>query len=56
MKDQDIKTGLVDRLVLLDRLYVANSGKFNHIMGLVTVTLKMAKGSTGTTEIVVGIK
>jgi len=56
MKVRDIKTGLVDRLVLLDRPYVENSGKLNDITGLVTVTLGTAKGPTGTTEIVVGIK
>jgi len=38
MKVRDIKTGLVDRLVLLDRLYVENSGKLNDITGLVTIT------------------
>jgi len=56
MKVRDIKTGLVNRLLLLDRLYVENSGKLNDITGLVTVTLKTAKGPTGTSEIVVGIK
>jgi len=56
MKVQDIKTSLVDRLVFLDRLYVENSGKLNDITGLVTVTLGTAKGPTGTTEIVVGLK
>ena len=49
-------TGLVDRLVLVDRLYVENSGKLSDITGLVTVTLKTAKGLKGTTEIVVSIK
>jgi len=56
MKVRDIKTGLVDRLVLRDRLNVKISGKLNDITGLVTITLGMAKGPTGTTEIVVGIK
>jgi len=55
MKVWDIKTGLVDKLVLLDKLYVENSGKLNDITGLVTVTLGTAKSQTGTTEIVVGI-
>jgi len=49
-------TGLVDRLVLVDRLYVENSGKLSDITGLVTVTLGTAKGPKGTTEIVVSIK
>ena len=49
-------TGLVDRLVLADRLYVENSGKLSDITGLVTVTLGTAKGPKGTTEIVVSIK
>jgi len=52
----DIKTFLVDRLVWLDRLYVEKSGKLNAITGLVTVSLGMAMGPTGTTEKVVGIK
>jgi len=52
----DIKTGLVDRLVLLDRLYIENSVKLNDITGHVTVTLRTAKGPTGTTKIVVDIK
>jgi len=56
MKVRDIKTDLVDRLVLLNSLYVENSGKLNDITGLVTVTLETAKGPTGTTELVVGIK
>jgi len=56
MKVHDIKTGFLDRLVLLDRLYVENSGNLNDITGLVTITLGMAKGLTRTTEIVVGIK
>ena len=56
MKVRNSKTGLVDRLVLIDRLYVENSGKLSDITGLVTVTLGTAKGPTGTTEIVVGIK
>src|SRR5437899_9168393 len=48
--------GLIDRLVLVDRLYVENSGKLSDITGLVTVTLGMVKGLKGTTEIVVSIK
>jgi len=56
MKVLNIKTYLVDRLVLLDRPYVEKSWKLNDIMGLVTITLGIAKGLTGTTEIVVGIK
>jgi len=56
MKVQDIKTGLVNRLVLLDRLYVENSEKLKNITGLITVTLRTAKGLTGTIELVVGIK
>ena len=49
-------TSLVDRLVLVDRLYVKNSGKLSDITGLITVTLEMAKGPKETTEIVVSIK
>jgi hypothetical protein len=56
MKVRDLRTGLVDRLVLVDRLYVENSGKLSDITGLVTVTLGTGKGPNGTTEIVVGIK
>jgi len=56
MKVRDIQTGWVDRLVLLDKLYVENSGKLNDITGLVTVTLGTAKSPTKTAEIVVGIK
>jgi len=56
MKVWDIKKGLIDKLVLLDRLYVENSGKLNDITGLVTITWVMAKGPTRTTEIVVDIK
>ena len=53
---QDLTTGLVDRLVLVDRLYVENSGKISDIIGLVTLALETVKGPKGTTEIVVGIK
>jgi hypothetical protein len=56
MKVRELTTGLVDRLVLVDRLYVENSGKLSDVTGLVTVTLGTAKGSNGTTELVVGIK
>ena len=49
-------TGLVDRLVLVDRLYIENSGKLNDITGLVTVTVGTARSSNKTTEIVVGLK
>ena len=56
MKVRELTTGLVDRLVLVDRLYVENSGKISDITGLVTVTLETVKGPKGTTEIVVGIK
>jgi len=56
MKVQDQRTGLVDSLVLANRLYVENSGKISDIIGLVTVTLGMAKGPKGTSKIVVSIK
>ena len=56
MNVRDIKTGFVDRLVLLDRLYVENRGKLNDITGLVNVSEGTAKGPTGTTEIAVSIK
>ena len=56
MKVQDIKTGLVDRLVLLDRLYVGNSGNLNDITGFVTITMGTAKSPTGTIKIVVSIR
>ena len=56
MKVRELTRGPVDRLVLVDRLYVENSGKINDVTGLVTVTLGTAKGPKGTTEIVVGIK
>ena len=56
MKVRELTTGSVDRLILVDRLYVENSGKINDVTGLVTVTLGTAKGPKGTTEIVVGIK
>ena len=46
----------MDRLVLVDRLYVENSGKISDVTGLVTVTLGRAKGPKGTTKIVVSIK
>ena len=46
----------MDRLVLVDRLYVENSGKISDVIGLVTVTLGTVKGPKGTTEIVAGMK
>jgi len=56
MKVRDIKTGLIYRLVLLDRLYIENWGKLNNITGLVIITLGTAKGLTRTADIVVSIK
>ena len=56
MKVRELTLGLVDRLILVDRLYIENSGKISDIMGLVTVALGMVKGPKGITEIVVGIK
>src|SRR5437588_2186975 len=38
---RDLVKGLVDRLVLVDRLYVENSGKISDETGLVTITLGM---------------
>ena len=48
--------GLVDRLVLVDRLYMKNPGKLSDITGLVTIMLRMLKGPNRTTKIVVSIK
>ena len=56
MKVWELTTGLVDRLIISDRLYVENSGKISDVTGLVTVTLGAAKRPKGTIEIVVGIK
>ena len=56
MKVQELTTGSVDRLVLVDRLQVENLGKISDVTGLVTIILGAAKGPKGTTEIVVGIK
>ena len=52
---RDLVKGSVDRLVLVDRLYVENSGKVSDVTGLVTVTLGPAQRLQGTTQIVVGI-
>jgi len=46
----------VDRLVLVDRLYVENSGKLSDVTGLVTVPVGTAKGINRTIAIMVGIK
>ena len=56
MNVRELTTGLVDRIVLVDRLYVENSGKISDVMGLVTVAVGTVKGPKGTSEIVVGIK
>ena len=56
MKVRELTTGSVDRLVLVDRLYVENSGKISNVTGLVTGTLGTAKGPKGTTETIVSIK
>ena len=56
MKVRELTTGSVDRLVLVDRLYVENSGKISNVIGLVTVTLGTAKGPKGTTKTIVSIK
>ena len=56
MKVRELTNGLVDRLVLVDRLYVENSGKISDITGLATVALGTVKGPKGTTEIVISIK
>ena len=42
---RDLVKGSVDRLVLVDRLYVENSGKVSDVTGLVTITLRTAKRS-----------
>ena len=56
IKVRELTTGSVDRLVLVDRLYVENSSKIKDVTGLVTVSLGMANGPKTTTEIVVGIQ
>jgi len=56
MKFGELTTGLVDRLILVDRLYVENWGKLSDITGLVIIRVGTAKGPNSTTEIVVGIK
>ena len=56
IKMQELTTGSVDRLVLVDRLYVENSGKISNVTGLLTVTLGTAKGPKGTTETIVSIE
>ena len=56
MKVRELTMGLVDRLVLVDRLFIENSGKISDVTGLVTVALGPVKGPKGTTKIVVGIK
>jgi len=56
MKVPLLRTGLVDRLLLVDRLYVENSGKLSHITRLVKVTVGTGRGPNRTTDIVVGIK
>lgn len=52
----ELTTGLVDQLVLVDRLYVENWGKLSDVTGVVTVTVGTAQGVNRTIEIVVGIK
>ena len=56
MKVRELTMGLVDRLVLVDRLYVENLGNISNFTGLVTVTLGTAKGPKKTTETIVSIK
>ena len=56
MKVRELTTGLVDILVLVERLYVQNSGKLGDVTDLVTIALGTVSGPKGTTEIVVGIK
>ena len=56
MKVRVLTKSLVDRLVLVYRLYFENSGKINHVTGNVTVAFEIAKGPNGTTKIVGGIK
>ncbi|KAG0638309.1 hypothetical protein HOY80DRAFT_860942, partial [Tuber brumale] len=48
-------TGSVDRLVLVERLHVENSGKISDLTGLVTLTLGTARRPHVTTQIVVSI-
>ena len=44
MKLHELTTGLVDRLGLVNRICVENSGKLSDITGLVTLTFGMARG------------
>ena len=44
MKVREATTGLVDRLVLVDRLYVENLGELSEIIVLVTVIVGTARG------------
>ena len=56
MKVCQCTTGLVNRLVLVDRLNVENLGKLGNITGLVTIIVGTASGPNKTTDRVVGIK
>ena len=56
MNVRELTIGSVDRLVLVDRLYVENSGKITNDMGLITITLRTAKMPKGTNETIVTIK
>ena len=56
MKVHKLTTSLVDRLVLVDRLYIENLGKLSDITVLVIITVEMAKGLNKTTKIEGGIK
>jgi len=56
MKVQELTNGSVNSLVLVDRLYVENSGKLSDITGVVTVTVGIARSPNRTTKIAVVIK
>jgi len=56
MKALDLQTGLVARLVFINKLYVENSRKLSKIMTLFTVTLGTATGLHCTMVMVVDIK
>jgi len=56
MKVPELTTGLVDRLLLVDRLYVQNLWKLSDITASVIVTVGMAGSPNRTTERVVGLK
>ena len=55
IKVRESTMSTVDTLVLVDRLYVENSGKISDVSGLVTLRLGTAKRPITTMKIFVGI-